>query len=439
MQSRQPTLNQVLLNNIGVHYQNNGDMRFAFECYTKVLKLHAINVCQKNISQHGILRDRRRSSSTFQLEEALAKLAILSYNDIIQTPKVSKLYQESSQIGMRYYSSPLEMKPHSTLGADQTTPTDPNENEAVIVSIFNLSLLHMKIGNFDNAVKLLNIVLRCNDFTAMLNTIFPSSAPLEVMLLTNLGYIYYRHCEHEKARFFFDKVTKLTEELSIDLRLHKIRTSELELSKVRHFGSSLLNLSRVHEATGNYNEAMVLVKKVGALRDVLRKFSSEREVTELSGLDFIKARIHFLKHDYRHALILYQSFVHGNLRSIPPLQKAAALHGIGEILFEERNMESAMSYLRTALTIREQTHGESHYEVTETLYMVGRILHDQGEYVDALEVYNIAVKIQCSVLGVEHISTLKTFGNIARVSHIREERFEDLNVCTEIIVAGQAA
>ena len=250
---------------------------------------------------------------------------------------------------------------------------------------------------------------------------------------------FYGHCEHEKARFFFEKVTNLTEEMSIHLRLHKIRTFELDISKVRHYGSSLLNLSRVHEATGNYNEAMVLVNKASVLRDVLSKFSSEREVNELSGLDFIKARIHFLKHDYRHALILYQSFVHGNLRSIPPLQKAAALHGIGKILFEQRRLESAMSYFRTALTIRERTHGESHYEVTETLYMMGRILHDQDEYVDALEVYNRAAKIQRIILGVEHISTLKTLSNIAQVSHILEEHFEALNVCTETIAAGQAA
>ena len=118
------------------------------------------------------------------------------------------------------------------------------------------------------------------------------------------------------------------------MRLHKIRTFELDISKVRHYGSSLLNLSRVHEATGNYNEAMVLVNKASVLRDVLSKFSSEREVNELSGLDFIKAQIYFLKQDYGNALILYQSFVHGNLRSVPSLQKAADLHGMGRIIFE---------------------------------------------------------------------------------------------------------
>ena len=174
-------------------------MSFAFECYTKVLKLNVVHVCQTNISQNVNLRVHRRSLSTFQLNEEFAKLASLSYNDIIQTPRTLKLFQESSQTGMHYYYSPLEMKLHLTLGEDQTTPIDQNENEVVIVAIFNLSLLHMKIGNFENAVKLLNIVLRCNDFTAMLNTIFPSSDPLEIMLLTNLGYIYYRHCKHEKS------------------------------------------------------------------------------------------------------------------------------------------------------------------------------------------------------------------------------------------------
>ena len=431
------------LNDLGASYHNIGDLIFANACYKKSLESYIkssqhhvfIDTNTKSFSVNS--RNAKHRLSNLYLHEGALQVANLNLEEGDSNEFGNHNNIESFFIGMKCYLSPSEIDFSDSGNNGKFYSSVFAEEEIALANIFNMSQIFMEVGHFDIAAKLLDISLRlCHSKVMMPSTSCSLSFKIEMMALTNIGYISYKYGKLEKARYYFEAVVKLNNDSIRNARKDEKINSEYVLSKVCHLVSSLMNLARVYDLLGRFGEATAAAYEAGVLGDMLQSVPGEYSF-DTAGLILIKADVHFHKKEYGETKKMYQSFTNGEQKNLHPRHEAAVILGMGKILFEERNLDRAMACFLAALKIQQETLREKHSEHAETLYMVGRILHDREEYVDALEMYNRAVKIQRSAHGSSHHATLKTLCNIARVSQICGEHFKALKACTEAVQSGQ--
>ena len=437
------------MNDVGAYYHRQGDLCFASKCYKDAL-LAVVSASKRAFDDDQIVKSQCRGLSNIdrgicilRLRQYAIKLMILDIQDIGQYPSELCNHSESDLIGMTSFLIPLEMKPNPVniaplLKRNASDICNHVETQADAIIVFNASIAQLGLGRHDTAAKLLQISLHLIYSRRECRKACSIMSNLEMMLHTNLGYLLYKSNMYKEAIHHFDKALSSVRGVTEEMMLQKNPCPEVMIASVRQIFCFSLNLARVYDATGMYDEAMVLVCEANVYVNTLNSMIPEEVIMlDFSGALYIKALIHHHKKEYRKSEKMYESYVMACHQGDRLLHKAAGLFGLGRVLFEQGNLNAAMTHLLKALVIQEDHFKADHYEVADTLFTIGRILHDQDEYTDALYIYKRAVKIQRRVLGSANESTLKTLCNIARIHRVQGESSEALAACIEAVQGGE--
>eukprot|EP00568_Trieres_chinensis_P009199 CAMPEP_0183305910 /NCGR_PEP_ID=MMETSP0160_2-20130417/10500_1 /TAXON_ID=2839 ORGANISM="Odontella Sinensis, Strain Grunow 1884" /NCGR_SAMPLE_ID=MMETSP0160_2 /ASSEMBLY_ACC=CAM_ASM_000250 /LENGTH=511 /DNA_ID=CAMNT_0025469187 /DNA_START=20 /DNA_END=1555 /DNA_ORIENTATION=- len=426
---------------LGVYFHSKDDLNIAANCYEKSLAHQVssiVNSLQRDLltaNHFESLTTVHQYQSSIRLIEDVLHTVRQNIGRFVPCPK-RQLGKESSLIAMKGFFEPIELKPiMAALKREHGAET------IAAITTFNISLLFISSHQCDDtAAELLKISLALIHPTEFMGENSSVASDLVMMAMANLGYLSYMSEKYEEALFYFEKVVKHIRDTLEDKQFQE-SGSDLILSKITHFVGALLNLARVLDATECYDEAMAFVSEACVLGNSLKMTLSQNGYNgdfDEAELSFTKAIIHLHKEEYDQSLDMFNSCKRNVGGSLPLELQAAISHGMGQILFEKRNLHGAMENLLAALTLRKKLFGEKHSDVADTLYIIGRILHDREEYADAIGVYEKVLDIQRDIFGLEHQDTLKTLCNVARVHQVRGESDDALNACSEAIRAGQS-
>lgn len=169
---------------------------------------------------------------------------------------------------------------------------------------------------------------------------------------------------------------------------------------------------RVYLALGQYKEARPLIERGLKLR---KEIYGDNHLIISESLHNL-AHLHTENGNYEQAGQLYQRALHLRLEHLPPQDPriAESLYHLG--IYYQRaksDMETAETYIRRSLEIRNSAYPTGHELIAESLRGLGGVLLARGKYTEAERYYSKALDIQKQVLGEKHPETLTTLNNMA--------------------------
>lgn len=169
---------------------------------------------------------------------------------------------------------------------------------------------------------------------------------------------------------------------------------------------------RVYLALGQYKEARPLIERGLQLR---KEIYGDNHLIISENLHNL-AHLHKQDGNYEQAGKLYQRALDLRLEHLPPQDPriAESLYHLG--MYYQRaksDMETAETYIRQSLEIRNSAYPSRHELIAESLRGLGGVLMARGKYTEAERYYSEALQIQKHVLGEKHPETLTTLNNMA--------------------------
>lgn len=169
---------------------------------------------------------------------------------------------------------------------------------------------------------------------------------------------------------------------------------------------------QVYMALGQYEDARPLLERSLDLR---KKVHGEKHPMVSESLHNL-GRLHIENGNYSIGGELYREGLRLRREHLPPEDPriAESLYHVGMYYLRvESDLEKAESHLTQSLEIRENTFGNEHEKVAESLRGLGGIFLARGSYMDAESSYLKALEIQERELGEYHPETLTTLNNLA--------------------------
>ncbi|QEE16248.1 tetratricopeptide repeat protein [Promethearchaeum syntrophicum] len=220
-------------------------------------------------------------------------------------------------------------------------------------------------------------------------------------ILNNLGYIYYKKGNFNKAVEYFKNSIKIDE----------------NLNKFGKTAAAYINLGNIYLKKHQYKESIFNYKKIIEY-SAKSKISSEYLSTAYNNIGSAYDALNEKKKAseyYEKALSIDEK--HGNISS-----KAAILNNIGESYREKGDFQTALKYFNDSLKIRESM-GTQH-EMATVLNNIAYIKSSLGEYKEALEFYTKALRIDEKYNDIE--GKLLRLNNIGR-TYIKMKDFNKAN------------
>eukprot|EP00568_Trieres_chinensis_P008592 CAMPEP_0183297688 /NCGR_PEP_ID=MMETSP0160_2-20130417/4910_1 /TAXON_ID=2839 ORGANISM="Odontella Sinensis, Strain Grunow 1884" /NCGR_SAMPLE_ID=MMETSP0160_2 /ASSEMBLY_ACC=CAM_ASM_000250 /LENGTH=506 /DNA_ID=CAMNT_0025459557 /DNA_START=73 /DNA_END=1593 /DNA_ORIENTATION=+ len=420
-------------------FYHDQDPSISLECYQKSiqLRMESLNCCAQT--------DHQAANSLREVvdDDALTYIQLLekslhSMSRCLEKKKAiqaTHLEMDPFLYGIHVFSKPIRATPN-------------NEEEMCVnwgdqfsaVTVFNMTLLTLASQCFEETTELLKICLKLVERAICAGVSCSHLSEMNVMTVTNLGFISYKSGWYAEAALYFENATEHLHD-DIDRMKNFAGTQHIIHSKSNQFFHAVLHLACAYDASGRHDEAMGLVLEAQLFVGALNVYSQREGIDsslDLFGLSCTEAIIHLHQKQYDLSMSKFQSLHDAHWESLSLGRRAVILHGIGQVSFEKRDLRETMMHQLAALTIIERIFGENHSVVAEILYTLGIILHDQDEYTDALEVYKRALNVQRKIFGTNHFNSLKTLCNIARVHEASGEDAEALSACSEALQVGEA-
>jgi len=183
--------------------------------------------------------------------------------------------------------------------------------------------------------------------------------------------------------------------------------------------SVLNNLGNVHQAKGEYDDAVTLHRRALSIRT--RTYGSEHlaVATSLSNL----AVVHQAKGEHDEAATLHKRALALRQKALGAEhpEVAVSLNNLANVHQARGEYDEAETLHRRALAIRQDALGAEHPRVAVSLSNLAVLHHAKGEYDKTVVLYERALAIWETTLGAEHPKVAATLNNLANLHHTRGE------------------
>uniref|UniRef100_A0A7S4NCL2 MalT-like TPR region domain-containing protein n=1 Tax=Odontella aurita TaxID=265563 RepID=A0A7S4NCL2_9STRA len=415
--------NPSSMNDLGMSRYLSGDIEAAMICFDRALKMQIES--EKN--DRGDLYSSHAPAPRRRL-------------DVPEPRREVDADSDSRLIGMGRFVTPLSV--------DACQDEDDKRNITTAVLLYNISLVKLSQSQYQVVIDLLDLALReldqgtsCRD-EGRGNDWKPSSPHLRLMILTNLGMALYRLGNFEDAANLFDEASAIPEHLLQEVErtydaplVVRERTSRLVKSILTCLAYSLLNGARARGASNDWrsSEALDMVHEASDICGTIQSCSGDARADISSGSAYVEAAIRHRRGELKIAEEHYRLGADRASAAGMPLRAAAALNGMGRVLFERRRLPDSIAPLRTAWSTFASRLGEDHPVSIDALYVLGRAYHDLEEMPDALSVYERTYSLQKRVYGADNIGSLRTLCNVARIRRMSGMGAEALEACKETV------
>jgi tetratricopeptide (TPR) repeat protein len=158
--------------------------------------------------------------------------------------------------------------------------------------------------------------------------------------------------------------------------------------------------------------------------------------SEVAAIWYNSALLHYYNNNKAEALKYLERYLSmaTTLNGRNHLQVAEGYHRKGQVLYEIKDLDGAMTFLSEALEVRRKKLGDCHPAVADSYFLIGKVLSDKEEYEFSLMSFEKALSIQ-RALAQDDLSfdVAQTLLEIGRVRHLKGELEESIKVYSEVL------
>ena len=258
----------------------------------------------------------------------------------------------------------------------------------------NVAILYGKIGDYKNALKMLEKVLLINE------TIQGLQHHNTAAVYNNIGFVYNNIGDYNNALEYYNKTLEIFEKT---LGLQHPDTA-----------TSYNNIGLVYSKMGDYNKALEYHHKALEIRKKVLGLEHTDTAASYNNI----GSVYDNKGDYDKALEYYNKTleIFEKILGLQHPDTATSYNNIGLTYSNINDYNKALEYHHKALEIREKVLGLQHPDIAQSYNNIGLVYDNMGNYNKALEYYNKALEICEKTLGKEHPNTKTVLENIALIN-----------------------
>ncbi|HEY6806326.1 MAG TPA: CHAT domain-containing tetratricopeptide repeat protein [Pyrinomonadaceae bacterium] len=273
------------------------------------------------------------------------------------------------------------------------------------LSAFNARRLHYQTStliahnNFKEAVVVEEQVLKIREQT------FGAEDPAVAESLEQLGAIYSRQAEYQKAEESFLRALKIREASAGP-------DSKQVFAVVNNLGALYFNMGDLDKAGELLQRALLLHQKLAGTEDMMK-------ARVLNNLGLVYSN----KGDYERAAPLYEQALAIEQKEFGPegIELTDTLDNLAVLYQAKGDYLNSEKFSRRSLAIEEKVLGPDDPNLASTVLNLGNVSYLNGELDQAGPLYQRALTIYEKALGPEHPLTALALNNLAEVYHDRHE------------------
>ena len=251
-----------------------------------------------------------------------------------------------------------------------------------------LGLLLVKIGQFDRAEELYNILIQQT-----------ADEVEKAGYYNNRAYIKTQQGDYDKAIEYYEKSLQIFEK--------NLPPNHSDLA------TSYNNIGKVYKSMGQYSKAILFCEKAVEIFEKVLPPNLSFLATSYNNTGGVYMKIG----DYRKALSLYEKALTIRQKTFPPNHPslATSYDSIGSVHDNMGEYSKALSLHQKALEIRQKGLPPNHSDLATSYNAIGLIYQNMGEYSKALSFYEKALDIRQKTLPTNHPDLAISFNNIGSV------------------------
>ncbi len=278
-------------------------------------------------------------------------------------------YQSNYEKTIEYYKKSLIVNEEICNSFNEDEAISKSGKEGIAISLNNIGIVYEKWGNYEKAIEYYQKALK----------IFEELGNRKGMaaLMNNIGIVYYNWTNYEKAIEYYQKSLQMEEELG-----NKQGTA-----------NSLNNIGLIYMNWGNYKKSIEYYQ---------RSLKIGKEIGDKQGISNTLNNIgivYYKWNSYKKALEYYKKSLKireelGNKRGI-----AYSLSNIGNVLKNQDNFNKALKYYNKSLQIAKLINLseriiDNYQALSETYFAI-------GNYKKSLEYYKLYTEVKDSIFNTE--------------------------------------
>ena len=257
-----------------------------------------------------------------------------------------------------------------------------------------LSTLLMKIGHFNKAEELCNVLLDQS-----------FGQDKEAIHYNNLGFIKHEQGDHKKAIECYEKALEI---------FQKTLAANHPM-----LATSYNNIAGVYYNMGEYSTALSFFEKALEIQKKTLPTNHPDFATLYNNIGIVYEKTR----EYSKALSFFEKAFEIQKKTLPANHPSLAnsYNNIGMMYHNMREYSKALSFFEKALEIRQKTLPVNHPDLAASYNNIGIVYYNMDEYSKALSFYEKALEIQKKTLPANHPDLAGSYNNIAAVSHYMGE------------------
>ncbi len=198
-------------------------------------------------------------------------------------------------------------------------------------------------------------------------------------------------------------------------------------SEHEDYATLLNNIGSVYDKIGDYNKALEFYEKAINIREKVLGTEHPDTATSYNNIGGVYMAIS----DYNKALEFYEKAINVKIKLLGTEHPdtATSYNNIGLLYKNMGDYNKALEFYEKALNIREKVLGTEHRDTAGSYNNISGVYYSMGDYSKALEFYEKTLQIFEKVLGTEHPDTAISYNNIGFVYN----RMRDYNKALEYI------
>ncbi|CAF4155923.1 unnamed protein product [Didymodactylos carnosus] len=395
-------------NNIGAVYNDQGEYSQALTYYQKALEIQ-LNTLG---SDHPTVATTYNNIGLVYKYQGEYFQALIYYQQALEIllktlgpnhPTVATTYNNIGEVynhqaqysqALTYYQKALEIE-WKTLG-----PNHP----AVATTYNNIGAVYNDQGEYPQA-----LIYYQQALEILLKTL-GSNHPTVATAYNNIGGVYNHQRKYSQALTYYQK--------TLEIQLNTLGPDHPTVATTYN------NIGLVYKYQAEYFQALTYYQQA---LEILLKTLGPNHPTVATTYNNI-GLVYKYQDEYSQALTCYQQALEILLKTLGSnhLTVATTYNNIGLVYKYQGEYSQALTYYQQALEILLKTLGPNHPTVATTYNNIGEIYNDQGEYSQALTYYQKTLEIQLNTLGSDHPTVATTYNNIGLVYKYQAEYFQAL-------------
>ncbi|CAF4141088.1 unnamed protein product [Adineta steineri] len=293
-----------------------------------------------------------------------------------------------------------------------------------------LSRLLLKIGQFDKAEELYNVLLEQASDAVEKATYYnqlgyvkidqgdyekaiwyneqgleirqktlPSNHPDLAISYSNIGTVYNYMEDYSKALSFYEK--------ALEVKQKSLPSNHSSLA------TSYSNIGMVYAKIGEYSKALSFYKKTLNIQEKTLPSNHPHLATSYNNIGSVYDKIG----EYSKACSFYEKALDIQKKTLPSYHPhlASSYHNIGVVYNKMEEYSEALSFYEQGLEIRQKTLPPNHPDLAASYTSIGFVYDKIGEYSEALSSHEKALKIYQKTPPSNHLNLAISYNNVGFV------------------------